>query len=83
MRRTHSDYSRVQAAWADDSTRAAIETLLLQLADAPPGTTGRGRRSWRRLSNPTPARIGRPWWITSCTGRRGDEAPCVYGTREV
>ncbi|MCC6678266.1 MAG: hypothetical protein IT436_14085 [Phycisphaerales bacterium] len=42
MRRTHSDYSRVQAAWADDSTRAAIDTLLLQLADAPDGTTGPG-----------------------------------------
>ncbi|MCC6676406.1 MAG: hypothetical protein IT436_04620 [Phycisphaerales bacterium] len=42
MKRSHSDFSRVQAAWADDSTRAAIEALLLQLADAPAGTTGPG-----------------------------------------
>lgn len=39
MKRTHSDYSRVQAAWANDSTRAAIQALLLQLADGRDGAT--------------------------------------------
>jgi hypothetical protein len=43
MRRTHSDFGRVREAYSGDtSNRRAIDHLLLQLADAPPGTLGPG-----------------------------------------